>query len=340
VKLPTILTSLFLAAITAGAQTRLQIVSPTPYQGLFEGSPIFEYIQPTSSGDVESGLFGCVRSGGRQFHEGLDIKPVRPRSRGEPTDEIYAAMDGVVRHIAPQAGGSSYGRYIVLEHPQATPVCYTLYAHLSALRSGLRAGQTVRAGEQIAVMGHTAGGYSIPRSRAHLHFEIGLKTTDDFQPWYNRQKFGSPNLHGNWNGMNLMGFDPSEFIKLYAAHQVNDFGDYIGRLPVAVKVRVSVGRKPDYATRYPSLVKGSLPMGSLISGWEIDCYWTGLPLALRPLSSTDLAGQPPGTIRIIDFDRQQAATHRGIVLVLTRGKTQEGTKQLREVLEKMFGPLR
>ena len=48
---------------------------------------------------------------------------------------------------------------------------------------------------------------AIPRDRAHLHYEIGFMMTQAFQPWYTWRKFGSPNEHGVWNGMNLMGID-------------------------------------------------------------------------------------------------------------------------------------
>ena len=59
------------------------------------------------------------------------------------------------------------------------------------------------------MMGRSAGGYAIPKDRAHVHFEIGLKLSDNFDSWFTWKKFGSPNQHENWNGMNLMGLDPN-----------------------------------------------------------------------------------------------------------------------------------
>lgn len=313
---------------------------PTPNTAYLEGKPIEAYIQPTVSGVPESGLFGCVRSNGYQFHEALDLKPICARERGEPTDEVYATMEGVVRHIATKAGESSFGRYIVIEHPAATPAFYSLYAHLRSIRPGLKEGDMIGRGEVIGVMGRSAGGYTIPKERAHLHFEMGLRITNSFQPWYDRQKFGSPNLHDEWNGMNLMGFDPRDFLDRFRAKEVNDIGEYLARLPVAVTVRVAAGRTPDFAERYPSLVKQALPPGSLIAGWEIDCYWTGLPLALRPLSASDLAGQRPRSVRLVSVDHEQVVTHRAITLVRGRAGREEPAKELLGVLEKLFGPLR
>lgn len=309
-----VLTCLLLAGV-ACAQARLELEWPTPNTAYDDGQPIEAYIQPTVSGVTTSGLFGCVRSSGYQFHEGIDLKPVAVRDHGEATDEVFATMDGVVRHVARKAGQSSYGRYIVLEHPGATPACYSLYAHLSSIPVGLKVGDMVKRGDVIAIMGRSAGGYAIPKDRAHLHFELGLMATRDFQSWYNRQKFGSPNLHDDWNGMNLMGFDPRDFFDQFRAKRVDDIGEYLAQLPVAVKVRVSVGRTPDFAVRYPSLVKGELPPGSLVAGWEIDCYWTGLPLALRPLSAVEMVGQRSGTVRIVEVNHEEVVGHRAISLL-------------------------
>src|SRR3954468_20568158 len=100
-----------------GAAERMELVWPTPNPAWAQGKPISAFLQHAGSGDPESGGFGGVRSGGTQFHEGLDIKCVSRDRRGEPLDDVFAAMDGVVRHISKAAGDSSYGRYIVLEHP-------------------------------------------------------------------------------------------------------------------------------------------------------------------------------------------------------------------------------
>src|SRR5215213_11223432 len=81
----------------AQAAERLKLVWPTPSTAWAEGKPPSEWLQHAGSGDPESGGFGGVRSGGSQFHEGMDIKPVARDRRGEPLDEVFAAMPGVVR---------------------------------------------------------------------------------------------------------------------------------------------------------------------------------------------------------------------------------------------------
>ncbi|HKB91357.1 MAG TPA: M23 family metallopeptidase [Opitutaceae bacterium] len=277
-----------------------------------------------------------MRSGGHQFHEGLDLKPVSRDRHGEPLDSIFAAFPGVVRHINSSPGDSAYGRYIVLEHPDFSPGIYTLYAHLSKIDPGIRVGGQVEAGQVIAVMGHSSGGYSIPRDRAHMHFEMGVMVSRDFQTWYDAKKFGSRNDQGIWNGMNLMGFDPLDFLTKYRANEVNDFGEYFKQMKTAVRVRIATRKMPDFVQRYPSLLKAPMPLSS-ISGWEIDFNWTGLPFAWRPLTGADaplLAAKP---ISIVYVDEAEVSRHHSKMTVRTiRGNKTMG-KDLEAVIQQLFG---
>src|SRR5581483_3011520 len=130
------------ALVLAGSARaqRMELTWPTPNRAWADGRPIAEFLQHAGSGDPESGGFGGVRSGGTQFHEGIDIKCLTRDRRGEPTDVVSAALPGIVRLISTSAGDSSYGRYIVLEHPGVSPAIYTLYAHLARIAPGLHVG--------------------------------------------------------------------------------------------------------------------------------------------------------------------------------------------------------
>ena len=192
------------------ASQQVRLVWPTPNPAFSKGEGPEGFLQPTVSGRVISGAFGSVRDGGRRFHEGLDLKPVSRDKKGEATDSIFAAMKGVVRHVSNRPGASNYGRYVVLEHPEESPPVYTLYAHLAEIATGLEVGRAVEAGAVLGVMGRSTNGETIPKERAHLHFEIGLRMTDSFAAWYRERGFGSPNTQGLWNGMNLTGIDPLE----------------------------------------------------------------------------------------------------------------------------------
>src|SRR5690606_15016547 len=155
------------------ASAALELMWPTPDPAFAKGEPLISMLQATASGDPESGGFGCVRNGGHRFHEAIDLKPVMPRKKGEATDPVYAVLEGQVVHVAAKNGQSGYGRYVVLEHKRDGLLVYTLYAHLAAVAPGIEKGMKVQAGTVLGTMGRSATGYSIPRERAHLHFEIG-----------------------------------------------------------------------------------------------------------------------------------------------------------------------
>ncbi len=328
-----LLLSLFWAA--AHAAERVDIVWPTPATAWSEGRPPADFLQHTGSGDPESGGYGGVRSGGRQFHEGIDIKAASRDHRGEPADSIFAAMAGVVRHISRSAGDSNYGRYIVLEHPEVTPAVYTLYAHLSRIAPGLKEGDKVVRGQVIATMGHSSGSHVIPRDRAHLHFEIGLMVTRDFQWWYSFRKFGSNNDHGLWNGMNLMGFDPLDFFNQWRARRINTFQDYLARMEPAVRVRIATRRVPDFVLRYPSLLTKPLP--ALVGGWEIKCNWTGIPFAWTPLTPMEIMGLPPEQPMLSDVNVAIERRERSKTLVVARRGSWTVGRDLQTVLQQLFG---
>jgi murein DD-endopeptidase MepM/ murein hydrolase activator NlpD len=329
------LVGMFCLAVLAHA-ARLEFVWPTPNPAWERGRSIDAFIQPTVSGEPESGTFGCVRSNGAQFHEGLDIKPVTRDHRGEPADKVSAAMSGVVRYINLSAGDSSYGRYIVIEHPDLTPAVYTLYAHLAAVESGIRPGVRVAAGQVIATMGHTAGGYAIPRDRAHLHFEIGLRVTDEFEAWYLSRRFGSRNEHGVWNGMNLMGIDPLDFLRQWRSGRVDDFQQYFDSFRPVVRLRVVTSRVPDFIRRYPSLLRKPMPM-ELIGGWEVECNSTGLPFAWTPLTTTEVAGQRAGSVHILSVNQAAVRAYRCKSLVRSRRGDYEPGSDLETMLQQVFG---
>lgn len=331
------LVSLFIGFGSSAFAQRVEFVWPTPNPAWEQGKGIDAWAQPTVSGDPESGLFGCVRSGGSQFHEGLDIKPVSRDSHGEPADKIFAAMAGIVRHVNTKAGESNYGRYIVIEHTGLTPAVYTLYAHLSKIEAGIAPGTPVKAGQVIATMGHTGGGSSsIPRDRAHMHFEIGLKVTDDFQSWYSWKKFGSVNEQGVWNGMNLMGIDPLDFLREWRSHKVDNFQQYFDRLRPIVKVRVATTRTPDFVQRYPALLRKPVPLG-FVAGWEVECNSTGLPFALTPLNAAEVAGMRPGSVEIVAVEEAAVRAYHCKSLVRKHSSGHVPGTDLLMMLQQVFG---
>jgi len=289
--------SLALFALTAVCHAAQRPLWPTPDTRFDEGRPYTEWAQPTASGKPESALFGCVRNGGRRFHEGLDIAPALERRSGEATDPVSAILDGRVVHINTVAGNSGYGRYVVLVHEAEKPAVYSLYAHLALVERGLKVGQTVTAGTVLGVMGRSAL-YSIPKDRAHLHLEIGVRLSERFQAWYDRQKFTEPNAQGVYNGMNLIGFDPLDFFERHRAGEVRSVRDYWSRIPVGFVLEVRQAGVPDMLRIHPELLAGPMPKGE-VAGWRVAFSGWGLPLRFEPIAGDDpFAARPLGTLRV------------------------------------------
>jgi murein DD-endopeptidase MepM/ murein hydrolase activator NlpD len=313
-----------------------KLVWPTPSTAWAEGKPPAQWLQHAGSGDPATGGFGGVRSGGTRFHEGIDIRPVGRAKNGEATDSVFAAMAGVVRHVVSSPGQSSYGRHVVVEHTGVAPAVYTLYAHLARIEPGIRAGTNVAAGQAQGLMGHSSGGYMIPAARAHLHFEIGVAITGDFQAWYERRRFGSRNEHGMWNGMNLVGVDPVAFFDAWRAGRMATVRDFFLTQPTAVRLRVATFRTPDFVTRYPALLTKPLPFGP-VAGWEVRFTWTGLPFAWTPLTAAEVAGLPSGQPQFLEVDAAVERRERSKSLAVSRRGGWAAGKDLEIVLQQLFG---
>ncbi len=182
---------------------------PTANHALFEKGGEERFFVGTVGKSWVTGTFGCVRSGGWQMHEGLDIRCLQRDRHGEPTDPVLATADGTVAYISRRPSLSNYGNYLILQHLVEGIELYSLYAHLREIRQDLKVGQPVKAGETVAVMGRTANTREgISKDRAHVHFELNLLVNDRFASWFKTVCPGQRNDHGEWNGQNLLGIDP------------------------------------------------------------------------------------------------------------------------------------
>ena len=325
------------AAKAAQSQPRVELVWPTPNPAFNDGKDTSSFIQATASGETRSGLFGSVRSGGRQFHEGLDLLATKRDKQGESTDAVGAALAGEVRYVSHSSGNSNYGRYVVLEHPQERPAVYTLYAHLRDVVPGLQPGRQVAAGERLGTMGRSSSGAPIPKDRAHLHFEIGLRVTDRFAAWYAARGFGSLNPHGIWNGMNLVGLDPLAVFTLHRAGGFQGFEEVFAAQPAAVVLQIWRTTEPDFIRRYPELLElRGAPEAVATGGWEITVNATGLPFRWRRLAAAETAGWKPGEVRIQKVDATLLASNRGRKLATQRGGRWVPDEDLNTLLEQLF----
>ena len=275
--------------LTALAQPFLP---PTANQALFEKGGEEKFFAGTSGHAWTSGCFGCVRSGGWQMHEGLDIKCLQRDKRGEPSDPVMATADGTVEYMNDRPPLSNYGRYIVVRHNIGGLEIYSLYAHLAEFAGGLKAGQAVKAGEKIAVMGRTTNTRSgISKERAHVHFELNLFYNDHFSGWYKKHYPKEHDDHGIWNGQNLVGIDP-RLILLAQREEGPHFNlaRWLQQRPELCRVLV---RKTDFSwpRRYPMLVKNDPAMPrEPIAGYEMALDFNGLPFELIPRAASQMKG--------------------------------------------------
>jgi murein DD-endopeptidase MepM/ murein hydrolase activator NlpD len=284
-----------LSALPSGAT---EVVWPTTMERSAIRGPE-DYLQPTVSGKVESGSFGMVREDGKRFHEGIDIKPAARNADGEPLDLVLAAMDGQVAYLNPQVNGP-YGKYVVLYHPNAEIPVYTLYAHLAKLEPSLKIGAAVPRGRPIGLMGHTSAGVSpITQDRSHLHFEVGFILSTGFDLWYGAQAENkqSANLHGLYNGQNLIGMDPL----LILGQRRVDILAAVRSQPTALTVALRANKTPDFVKRHPALVRGDIARAA---GWYVEFSWQGMPLRWTALEAGN-PQLPAARWRLLEIDQKR-----------------------------------
>ena len=283
---------LALVSLTNGQSSaqHLDLVLPTDNDALYrgDGAAFYQVIsrdfQGVQSMPWEGGQYGFVRDpvetpNGvvyKRFHEGIDIRPMSRDARGEPLDEVRAIADGKVAHTNQVAGFSNYGRFVVIEHRWDGAYYYSLYAHLREI--AVQPGEEVKRGQRIGVMGHTGEG--IDRERAHVHLELNLMLSPDFQSWYDVYFHNDPNRHGIYNGLNLVGIDVA---RLYLALRKNPaltIPQFLGQETTFYKVTVPNAKHFDLAKRYPWLLRGSVSSGR--TSWEISFAQSGVPLRVEP----------------------------------------------------------
>jgi murein DD-endopeptidase MepM/ murein hydrolase activator NlpD len=305
-------------AVWTGAAATFQL--PTANRYIFQTGAEEKFFAPTPGKPWTSGTFGCVRTDGHQMHEGLDIRSIAKDKRGEPTDPVMASADGTVAYINDKPGLSNYGRYIILRHVIEGLEVYTTYAHLNQIRSDLRAGKAVRAGDNIGIMGRTTNTRSsIGKERAHVHFEIGLLLNERFPGWYKKTFPSQRNDHGLWNGQNLVGLDP-RLILLQQQTQGNQFSllQFVRTQRELCRVYVRAANFP-WAKRYSTLIRRNPVADSEgVAGYEVALNYNGVPFQLVPRSAREMKGHNPN--ELISVNAEEATKNSCRKLVVRRVK--------------------
>lgn len=285
--------ALFFLVMTASVCAEdgpLNLALPTDNTALLrgDGSEFYQFVERNLHGVIsypwQGGQYGFVRDPTElgdgtvytRFHEGMDIRPMRRDAKGEPIDEVRAIATGKVVYVSRAAGASNYGRYVVVEHQWGGCPYYSLYAHLSTI--AVEAGQTVKQGEKLAVMGHTGDG--INRERAHVHVELNLLLNDHFEQWHDMFFKGEPNHHGIYNGLNLAGLDIARLFLALRKDPALTLPAFLAREEVFYKVIVPNSPNFELPQRYPWMMASG--PNEKPAAWEVSFTRSGLPLRLTP----------------------------------------------------------
>ncbi|MBM3845329.1 MAG: M23 family metallopeptidase [Verrucomicrobia bacterium] len=263
---------------------------PTPNRAIFEPGGESRFFAPTAGKLWPSGTFGCVRTDGRQLHEGIDILFTQTDRRGEPTDPVTAVADGSVVYVNRKSGLSNYGLYVVVRHQTSGLTIQTLYAHLATIGPGVQVGARVAAGQLIGKLGRTTNTRSsISKDRAHLHLEFNFQLNPSYAQWHARHRVGERNDHGNWNGRNLLGVDPW---KLYMEQQRLgsrfDLVKWIRSSPEVCRVFVRDSDFP-WIKANPAFVRPN-PRANKegVAGFEIALDFMGVPMECTPRAASEM----------------------------------------------------
>jgi len=278
------LTALLIFPLALSGAEPLKLQLPTDNTAIFDGNPedFYMYVDRNFHNETSkpwtAGQYGFVRTLVKtekegviatKFHEGLDIKPTRRDRSGNPIDEIRAIASGEVVHVSKSAGGSDYGKYIVVRHEWGYGPFYSLYAHLA--KTNVEIGQRVLSGSSLGIMGFTGRGLN--RTRAHLHLELCLLTTEKFDDW-----MGAKNVQGIFHGFNLIGLDIASLFQAAKASDKVTIPDFLGSATPYFKVAVPRKEALEITKRYPWLKKGNHDAPS--PSWEISFTDSGIPLSV------------------------------------------------------------
>jgi len=328
--------AVFFLVCAAGQVAAFRPILPTDNDAIFRGSPERFYMftdrnfEGRKSYPWQGGTYGFSRNperiGGKiletKFHEGIDIAPIRRDAAGEPLDEVRAVESGRVVHVSRAERDSNYGHYIVLRHEVDGSPVYTIYAHMGAI--DVAPGQEVTRGTPLGTLGYTGAG--IDRRRAHLHLEIAVLWHDQFESWHTAN-FPTPNKHGVYNGINLMGLDATA---LYLAQKKNPsltLPQFVrGQKPF---FRVQIPDSPHFQLprRYPWLVQGG---AANPPSWIVSFTAAGFPVSIE--ASDESVSEP----RVI-WAAPSAFPYEKVTRSLLTGRT--GKPRLGESGQKLFSLL-
>ena len=278
------------SSMTFGQTQPLDLVLPTDNDALFRGGgpDFYQYVERDYKGvkttPWEGGQYGFVRDPIEtragivftRFHEGIDIRPLQRDARGDPMDEVRAIASGRVVHTSLVPGYSNYGKYIVIEHQWEGSNYYSLYGHLNEI--SVERGQSINQGQRIGRMGYTGSG--INQQRAHVHLELNLMLSHQFNGWHTTFFPHEPNHHGLYNGLNLVGLDIARLCLALRKDPSMSIAEFVRNEPSIYTVAISRSAYFELPKRYPWLL--AKEPGPSTQSWLVSFAGSGVPVKIEP----------------------------------------------------------
>lgn len=154
----------------------------------------------------------------------------------------------------------------------------------------------------------------------------------NFKAWYAAQKYKEKNFFGNYNGMNLQGFDPLEFYRAARSGKIGEgLSGYIKSLPTALVVRVYTRNIPDFVRNYPTLAD----VNGEDCGWDIHFTWYGLPKKFERIKNPRV-GAKGGEVEIVSYNPEEISRKCRRLIIVRDGQAPRLTKDLKNILNKIF----
>lgn len=132
-------------------------------------------IAPQTNSGVRGGMFGYTRSGGKQFHNGIDIK----NDYGDP---IYSMYAGTARLVTQTSKGKvvGAGHYVEVTSTIDNKKVQILYFHMQKAN---RVSGSVKAGSIIGYQGYSGNlkaaiTQGLSQSHVHIKLKVNGKTVD------------------------------------------------------------------------------------------------------------------------------------------------------------------
>ncbi len=240
------------------------------------------FFEKESTRPWEAGRFGFVRNPFRistgeiwfsKLHEGIDISPLERDANDEPLDLIRSIAPGTVVHTSSVAGHSNYGRYVVVAHELPEGTFYSLYAHMGDVQTEV--GVKVDNSTVLGRMGYS--GVGLNKRRAHLHLELAFMINSHYE-----QFAPKANLHGNYNGLNLIGMNMEDILILGRGENPVSISEYLKTVEELYRVRIPNRPELDFIKRYPFLLQGTEEEKQNAASLDIAFSAEGIPLAAYP----------------------------------------------------------